>query len=267
VIPDVIIRPVSRKGFGMSLIASFGQTSIVNKNIESLSLENNQHSWAVSPLYGYIGALGVSYYFTNNIAIRTGLEFNKYTTEYNLSGKFVDNTLSTDLNSSQYYRIVEASFDSTVTINYITIPVLFNYTGGKPGKFGFYAEGGVKVSIPANATYKNTGNYKFSGQYPYNPPVTQFLDLPELGFYNKQNIDETGTVDIKTINIAFYSSLGINIPLGYYSSINIGPEIILGLTDILRDKKTYTDIFGKTYTHQPTKIKNFGIRISIAYKL
>ena len=72
---------------------------------------------------------------------------------------------------------------------------------------------------------------------------------------------------MKGFNLSFYGSIGINIPLGYYSSINIGPEVIIGLSDILSDKKEYVDIFGKSYTHQPTKIKNFGIRISLAYKL
>jgi hypothetical protein len=43
--------------------------------------------------------------------------------------------------------------------------------------------------------------------------------------------------------------------------------VIIGLSDILSDKKKYVDIFGKSYTHQPTKINNFGIRISFAYKL
>lgn len=72
---------------------------------------------------------------------------------------------------------------------------------------------------------------------------------------------------MKGYNLAFYSSAGINILLGYYSSINIGPEVFIGLSDILSDKKKYVDIFGKSYTHQPTKIKNFGIKICLTYKL
>jgi hypothetical protein len=264
--PEIIIRPVTRKGFGMSLTGSFGQTSINNKNIETLSLEKNMHAWNVSPLYGYISALGISYYFTDNIAVSSGLEFNKYAAKFNLTGKFTDNTLSTDINDTKYNRIVEASYDSLVTIKYVTIPLLINYTSGKPGKLGFYAEGGTKISIPADATYSNKGSYKFSGYYPA-PAIIQTVELTELGFYNKQDIDNSGKISMKGFNVAFYTSAGINIPLGYYSSISIGPEIIIGLSDIMSDKKTYTDIFGKEYTHQPTKIKNFGIRISLAYKL
>jgi hypothetical protein len=265
--PAIVIQPVTRKGLIMSLIGSFGQTQINDKNISTLTVAGNLHSWNVKPLSGYITAIGVSYYFTDNIAAKSGLEFNKYSEKFNLKGKFTDNTLSSDINTDKFYKIVEANYDSVVTINYLTLPLLINYSGGKPGKFGFYAEGGLKISIPVSASYSNTGSYKFSGFYPSHPVTAQNISLTELGFYDKQDINKTGDINMKGFNVALYGSAGINIPLGYYSSISLGPEIILGLSDILSDKKTYVDIFGKSYTHQPTKIKNFGIRISIAYKL
>ena len=266
--PEIIIKPVTRKGLGLSLIGSFGQTHINSKDISSLSLAKNMHSWNVSPLYGYLTALGVSYYFTDNIAVRSGIEFNTYSSKYNLNGTFRDSiTLSTDINSSKYNKIVAASFDSLVSINYLTVPFLVNYTSGKPGKLGFFVEGGIKISIPVKATYTNKGSYNFYGYYPSNATVMQYLSLTELGFYDKEDINETGKITMKGFNLAFYGSAGINIPLGYYSSLSIGPEVIIGLSDILSDKKTYLDIFGKSYTHQPTKISNFGIRISLSYKL
>jgi opacity protein-like surface antigen len=265
--PEIIIRPVTRKGFAMSLIGSFGQTQIDDQNITSLSIDKDLHSWKTSPLSGYLTALGVSYYFNDNIAVRSGLEFNKYSEKFSLSGTFQDNTLSRDINAESYYRIIEASYDSLVSINYLTLPILVNYTTGKPGKLGLYGEGGLKISIPVRASYSLAGDYKTSGYYPANPVSIQYLDLTELGFYERKSLDETGEIKMKGFNLAFYSSIGINIPLGYYSSVSIGPEMIIGLSDILSDKKKYVDIFGRTYTHQPTKIKNFGIRISLAYKL
>lgn len=265
--PEILIRPVSRKGFGMSIIGSFGQTTIKDQNLETLSMEQDLHSWNTSPLYGFIGAIGISYYLDNNIYFRSGIEYNKYSSKFNLTGKYTDNILSTDANSSMFYKIIDASFDSVLTINYITLPLLAGYTSGKPEKLGFYAEGGFKISIPQKATYKNSGIYNYSGYYPSNPVVLQYLNIPELGFYTKENISKTGDIKMKGINIAFYASAGVNIPLGYYSSVTIGPEAIIGLSDILSENKTYTDIFGKSYSHQTTRIRSIGLKICVAYKL
>ncbi len=267
-LPQIVIRPVTRKGFGVSFIGSFGLTSINNKNLESLTLPQDSVSWNISPLSGFITALGVSYYFTDNIAIRSGLEFNTYSARYNLSGDFGDNKLSSDVNSDQFYKRISAQYDSLISINYITLPVLFNFTSGKPGRFGFYAEGGVKISIPQKAKAACTGYYIYTGYYPDNPTVLQTLDIEELGYYKREAIDDTyPDVKIKGFNLAVYASAGINIPLGYYSSITLGPEAIIGITDIASGKGKYLDIFGNEHDHQPTKIKNFGFRISFAYKL
>jgi Outer membrane protein beta-barrel domain len=266
--PSMIISPVTRKGWGVSVIGSFGVTSIINKNIEALTLPTDSVAWKSSSNYGYIGAIGVSYYFNDNLAVRTGLELNKYSGKFNLSGMYTDNVLSAELpNGTLFYKVIDARYDSLVTINYITIPILLNYTSGKPGKTGFYAEAGAKVSIPAFASYTNKGYYKYFGDYPSKPLGSQYDSIPDKGFYSRRGINQTENVKMKGINLSFYASAGINIPLGYYSSVMIGPEIAFGLTDIMRSSKSYTDIFGKTHDHLPVKINNFGIRLSFAYKL
>jgi hypothetical protein len=221
----------------------------------------------VSPLFGYLTAIGVSYNFTDNLAVRSGIEFNTYSEKFSLNGNFENSSFTQDINGTSYKKIIEANYDSTLTINYLTLPFLINYTSGKPGKLGFYAEGGVKVSIPLSASYSNSGYYKTSGYYPGNPASIDTLSLPELGFYSRENIGNSDKIKMKGVDLAIYGSAGVNIPLGYYSSINIGPEMIIGLSDIFSNTKQYVDIFGKTYTHQATKIKSFGLRICFSYKL
>jgi hypothetical protein len=265
--PEILIRPVSRKGLGMSLVGSFGQTQINSGNITSLSLASDLHSWDVSPLYGYLTSVGVSYFLTDNIALRSGVEFNNYASKFSLSGTFKNNSLATDINGATYYKLIVASYDSLVKANYLTIPLLINYTSGKPGKFGFFAEGGAKISIPVSAKYSVTGDYKTAGFYPGRPTTSQVVDLAELGYYDRKSINTSDKLKLNLLNLAFYASGGINIPLGYYSSISVGPEVIFGLSDIMKSSKKYTDIFGKTYDHQPVKIRTFGFRISLAYKL
>jgi len=266
-LPQIVIKPVTRKGLSLSLIGSFGMTSITNRNIQSLTIPKDSVSWNIKPLSGFITAVGISYYLNDNIAVRSGLEFNTYSAKYNLAGKFGSKTKAADLNSDEFYKRISADYDSLININYITLPLLINYTSGKPGKLGFFAEGGAKISIPQKAQYSCTGYYIYTGYYPDNPTVLQVLDIEELGFYRRENIDITDKVKIKGFNLALYASAGINIPLGYYSSITFGPEAVIGITDIAGENKKYMDIFGVEHEHLATKIKNFGLRISLAYKL
>jgi hypothetical protein len=266
-LPQIVIKPVTRKGLSLSLIGSFGMTSITNRNIQSLTIPKDSVSWTIKPLSGFITAVGISYYLNDNFAVRSGLEFNTYAAKYNLAGKFGSKITSVDVNSDEFYKRIAANYDSLITINYITLPLLVNYTSGKPGKLGFFAEGGAKISIPQKAKYNCTGYYIYTGYYPANPAVLQVLDIEELGFYRRENIDITDKVKVKGFNLALYASAGINIPLGYYSSITFGPEAVIGITDIAGENKKYVDIFGVEHEHQATKIKNFGLRISLAYKL
>jgi hypothetical protein len=266
--PGIIISPVTRKGWSMSLTGSYGITSIRNSNIESLSMAKNSVEWESTPHYGFIGALGATCYFTDNLAFRTGVEFNKYSSRFSLTGKYTDNALTPEaVNGTLFYKVIDADYDSLVTINYLTIPALFNYTAGKPGKLGFFAEGGIKISIPLSASYKNKGDYNYYGDYPSRPLGSQYDYITEKGFYSRTDIDLSDKTDMNDFNMSLYTSAGINIPLGYYSSVMIGPEITIGMSDIMRSYKTYTDVFGKTHVHLPTKINNFGLRISFAYKL
>jgi hypothetical protein len=132
---------------------------------------------------------------------------------------------------------------------------------------GFFVDAGVKLSIPLKATASVSGNYATSGIYETGPSPRDSEEWSSYGFYTRKDINVTDDIEIKGVNMSFYTSAGVNIPLGYYKSVNIGPEIMVGLTDILRNLDNYTDIFGYSYKHQPTKAKYFGIRFSFAYKL
>jgi hypothetical protein len=278
-IPELVIQPVTRKGFVITVNGSFGISKISNGSLESNKGQGEQFSWATSSHTGYTAGIGIDYYLNDNISVRSGLEFNNYTTDFSLPATtdgYTDTKLMTDINSSAYYKHISTfndavpppPFDSLVTIRYITLPALFAYTSGKPGKLGFYGEGGLKLSIPLSSTYTNNGYYGKGGYYPSNPTVAQYLYIPELGagFYEKTSVNETGKVGVKGINLALYLSAGVNLPLGYYTSVTVGPEITIGLSDIMKGNKNYYDIFGYQYD-KPTKLMNFGLKATFAYKL
>ena len=268
--PSMIISPVTRKGWMISFISSFGQTSIINDNIESLTLAGNNHQWNVSTEYGYTGGISINYYLNDNISLRSGLELNKNSALFSLNGTFTDSEITNDIQNKRPFNktITAQVFDSLVTMNYVSIPIIFSYVSGKPGKFGFFAEAGSKVSISVGTSYLKNGSYVYKGYFEDDPYIgTGYTTDPIFGFYSKEYSNEPDKTKTTLFGFSLYASAGINIPLGYYTSIMLGPEINLGLSDVMSNKKTYLDIFGNSYEHQPTKINYFGIRLSLAYKL
>jgi len=270
-VPDMIIKPVSRKGLSIILFGSYGLSSINDQNISTLSMQSNNYKWNISNDYGLTANVGIQYFFTDNLGIETGVYYDTYKSMFNLGDPledpFKDDVFSTDVNDDSFYKIIKASFDSTLNLNYITVPLLLNYNSSKPGKIGFYINAGVTASYVISSSYSITGKYKYSGYYPSNPPAIQYLEIPELGFYNRDNIDETGDTEISSLKLSLYGSVGISIPFGYYSSIYLGPEIMYGFTDIMGERSGYNDIFGNLTDNQPTKIQKIGLKIGFVYKL
>jgi hypothetical protein len=266
--PELVIKPVTRKGLGIMAWGSFGMTPVNSGDISSTSSAVTPYTWDVKSLFGF--SLGVSgtYYLTDNIGVKAGLEFNTYSAGYNLTDSLTDTQKSYDINSTPFYKIVDAAIDSVVKMNFLNIPVGITFTSGKPGKLGFYGEAGMKFSIPLSTTYTNKGNYETMGYYPTMTTTDKVLTASEIGwFYNRQSINESGTVDLRGVNMGVYGSAGVSIPFGYYTNIMIGPEISIGMSDIMRHVNIYRDIFDNAYDHKPTKVKYFGLKISFAYKL
>ncbi|MGE5406428.1 MAG: outer membrane beta-barrel protein [Methanosarcina sp.] len=268
--PGLVISPVTRKGWTLSFVASGGLTGINNKNLESLSKPVDAVEWMTQTRYGFTGAFGAAYYFNDHLAVKTGLEFDRYAGKYILSGTYTDNVLSADDNNTSFFKVVEAEYDSIVTLNYITVPALFNFTSGKPGNTAFYAEGGLKLSIPFSGRFSSKGDYRYYGDYPSAPLGNRYVYIPEKGFYDKSgdnSINNSDNIRLRNVNVSLHASAGISIPIGYYTSVMVGPELTIGLSDIMRNNRSYTDVFGKAYTHLPTRINNFGLKITFAYKL
>ena len=264
--PNMIIKPVTREGLSLTFSGSYGLSSINDKNISSLSLQSDNYEWDISNDYGLMVGVGIQYFFTDNLGFGGGLYYDSYKAKFNLDGTFQDDEFSTDLNELPFHKMIDASIDSVVSINYITIPLTFNYISNEPGKIGFYINAGLSISYAISSEYSLKGNYKYYGYYPDRPELVQYVDFESLGFYTKVDIDETGDTEISSLNLSLYGSFGISLPLGYYSSINIGPEIMYGFADIMGKRSEYIDIFGNSTTNQATKTQKIGLKIGFVYK-
>lgn len=267
-LPSMTITTVSRKGWSLGFEGSYGQSPVDNQIISTIVLdtENPDDSWESIPGYGLKAGVNAYYFINDNFGLKTGLSYNTYESNFKLQGLFTERELSSDANDDSYNKIVYADYDSAVDLSYICLPVAVNFTSGKPGKIGFFIEAGAVLGYKLSAKYHTTGEYELYGYYPYHPEVTQILRIEELGFFKQENIDRSGDIQIAALNISGYASLGLNISLGYFSTLKIGPELHYGISDIDLGNQ-YEDIFGNVRSHKPTILKKYSIKLSYILKL
>jgi hypothetical protein len=162
--------------------------------------------------------------------------------------------------------MLDANYDSTLSINALSLPILIKYIYAKPGNWGLSVDAGLKLSYLISTKNTVSGNFKTSGDYPvYLGGI--ILDDTEYGFFTRTNIDESDNLEYKKINLSAYAKLNIVVPLGFYSSLELGPEILYGLNNLENNNSDYIDIFGKSTARKPVTLSYFGVNIKFVYKL
>ena len=266
-VPARTIQPITRRGFHLSAWANAGYSSVVSKNINSLTMESNYHEWQIDPLMAYSGGIGLDYFFGDHIGLSIGAGYGHFSATYSFDGNFMDGTaeqrnLSYDINNDPFQKMVNAAIDSTVKISSLQFPVYFIGLTNKPQKTGLYVKAGIIASVIVDAKYDYTGNLYYWGNYIDHPEPADSILIPEMGFYEKT--DHEGDAGLKKFFISGSLSAGINIPLAYFTTLQIGPVFHFNITDIA-EKSDYYDIFGNQYDHKPVSLNYFGLEISIRF--
>jgi len=246
----------SRKGWSIGVEGSYGKSSIENNSLTAQALEFEDYTWESTPGYGMSAGINGYYFFNEYFGIRTGIVYNNYKSTFLLNGIFLENELSKDINDDSYYKVREAEYTSDIDFHYISVPLLANFTLGKPGKNGLFVEGGALIEQKLIATSHLSGSFDFYGYYPQHPQVTQILKISELGFYSIDDIDKMQDVTTSFYNISGYVSFGLNLAFGYLNTVRIGAELIYGTR-----KMDYG------YDYELSIHKKYSIKISYILKL
>jgi hypothetical protein len=270
-IPANKIQPITRKGFHMLAWANAGYSSIVNKNISAFTMEASYHEWKIDPLIAYSGGIGLEYFFGDHIGLSIGAGYGYFSTTYSLTGNFMEGTseqpvVSYDINNAPFQKMIIAAIDSTVKISCLQFPVQVTGLSNKPQKTGLYCKAGINASVILDAKYDYNGKLSYWGDYSIDPdrakPPYDSAYWPELGFYEKT--DHKGEAGLKKFFISGTLSAGINIPLAYFTTLQIGPVFHFNITDIA-EKAEYYDIFGNKFAHKPVSLNYLGLEISIRF--
>ena len=261
------ISAVTRKGISVVVFGSYGQTRIEDHNLMDMSLETDHYSWTTTPGYGMTLGAGIMASPGDHFAFETGGFYNQYSTTFSINGSFQDINSSMDVNSEQFIKTMAVDYDSTVSYDLLSIPLSFTITTSKPGRTGMYITLGGLFSYCLSGDYETNGSWEYFGYYPEHPSFIQDVKIPELGYYKDEDIKELGEIDGGQINLSARASIGISIPIKYFTQIRIGPEVEWGLYDFNKDGGEAYDIFGNPKVHQPTYLFRFGVKLGLVFKL
>ena len=261
------VKKISRKGISMSYEFIAGISLITDNNILDQTIRDNYHEWEFKYMPGYSGEIKMKYFFTDFLSVNAGLSFSSFSSEYKLEGEFMDEEYSLDTDEESYNKLVLASYDSAVNTSYISVPVGISFMTRNPEKAGFFIDCDLSFGYLVSGRYKATGDYELQGYYEDHHPVLQYITFPEWGFYSYSNIDNTGDLEIKKFMISSNISCGVVIPVGYFSSISLGPKVILGLHDISNKRDNYINIFGREEPNKGINLKLLGVKINYNFKM
>jgi hypothetical protein len=236
--------------------------------LDNKSLASNP---AYSPKGGFsfaTGAMARKVWGPDKLATMTGLGFVHYQTTVSVDLEAINTNESEniDKDGDLYFLYTEnAQIKETYTLNYLTLPIMFEYrfSGFSAGSIYFSAGAGFSFLMGSKAMVQ--GKSSTSGYYPEYHVVLE--DIPEYGF-GDNNLDMEMEWKPQTMNLEGLVSLGYAIPAGKEKAhtLQIGLFYNHGFTDLGYDapkyRGDYYEIYGKP---SATNTRAFGIAFNYFY--
>lgn len=263
-LPQLPVKPLQRQGFYYGLYFNPGFLVFTDNNLTGPL----NPGWQTANKISLSGVLKANYYFTANLCATVAIGVTQYKVNMALNGNYTSqNIFYTAIANEPYYKIIDAAYDSTITYNYLTIPMSVIYHSNKnPEKWGFYAEAAITANINIKATYKTTGYINTTGYFPNLPTAAQYLNnYPEWGLVNYTSGNMPQKPDSKSFVLTGALAIGITYPLDYYTTVFVGPEMVFSLTN-LANTNEFTNVFGNIYQSQKIGFSKYGIKFGINYK-
>lgn len=263
-----IVKPVFKGPKKSNIYLSFHAAPIYTK-IYSKDIFNDEN-WSAKGELGFNFGLKLSYFFSENFGINTGVGYSNYKTQYLLKDfdNYGINTLQDeDEDGDVYYKyFVDTDVEEYCKLNYLDIPLGIMLKPAKERKIVPYLNFGLQISYLISANFDVTGHSSFQGYYPYYHVV--IYDLEEYGF-TTHDIEENDNWKLSTVTVSAFLSPGLLISLSRSVSVGINPEIYMGLNDLGYKKAKYREDFINTTGTEPDKMSTqaYGLNLFLLFKL
>jgi len=260
-LPQQTVTSLKRSGLYVGSSFSAGKTIYSNPNLT----DNPELGWNIENKSALAIEAHATWYFHNQLGVNAGVGYNRFAANTSLYGHYENSVSFIGEDDATGYKNVDATYDSTLTYNYLSIPLKFIFHSNKSTEtWGIYGELGISTSFLLGASYQINGDYSSWDYYPefYTIPVVRSDSSLTI---NRIQIDEEGKIDSKGIHVALTTSVGVTYPLDYFTTVYIGPEIVWGLNSIFKDTN-YTDAFGTSNPAKKVGLSRVGVKFGISYK-
>lgn len=213
---------------GISLVPALSE--IVYLGTTGISETQSKGSFTFS------GSLDAGYFFSKYIGISSGIGFISFKNEMTLA-QYQSIFQDIDKDSETYeMRVTGSNIKEEVNLGFLFIPVNIIFRLPVNGKFGFFVQPGIDLTIPVGKSYINSGVFTYKGYYEaYNVLLE---NLPDYGF--PTNLSSSSDGKVETRSVCFNTGVACGIDFFINKKIQI---TVSGLYD-----KSLSNVSGYTST-------------------
>jgi outer membrane protein OmpA-like peptidoglycan-associated protein len=193
---------------------------------------------------GYGGGVGIQYFFTYNIGLSLGFNYQKFNTKSLYTDRlFVFPGQIDNEGDPNTLRIKLHNWTETQKTAFIDIPLMVALKNkfGMKELHGFYFGAGIKLQVPIKSTYERTaGEVNVSAYYPEDGlPLgdrENGVELPQHNLGTNNNRFWSGKNQLKP-GLAITGEAGFLFGLSRYVDLRIGVMADYGLLNIQKEQK------------------------------
>jgi hypothetical protein len=296
-----VVTPESKTKIDLTAGFMFGTFKIDDGNLNSLTMAKNSHVWKTTSALSYSVYLHYTYAVSPKLGLVTGVGYLPVNTTYSLNsqnekfqveyapGKFIEKNVFCDpvaykdINGKDYYKLIDAKFEKTLSITFVNIPVGFNYHLNISDKVQFFFKPVINIGLVIKATSKATGYKNYFGYFPFEKDsIFKVKDWPEEGFnfYTDTASNKTLSAkqDYNAAHFVLNITSGFTYQLSKKFSVSLSGNFQYGLNDLSALKGNYVDIFGQTeanvsnipskhtFARKPVRLIGYGAILEINIK-
>jgi OOP family OmpA-OmpF porin len=228
---------------------------------------------------GFQAAIGYTHFLNAHWGIVSGIELGYYHTRATLTRNtvFAANTVDNE-GSAFEFRVKTKGYEEKQSLYTVNIPLMLQFQTAAHHGTELYAQGGVKLGIPASNSYKtHADEISASGYYP--DLNVEIADLPAHGFGTQTNWNKKGEYDFKhSCAVAAEAGAKFHLSPGHY--LYAGAYIDYGLNKIMKEQgdasllkynstaisqSQSTGMFSLANTTGNARLMAYGIKLRIGF--